>query len=189
MNKTNILIVILSILPFLVMAQEQDTVNSVSGDTMSVEKKQVPEEEPYMRLVRRLENKTGWINNRNSDNYRGIQGYIKGVYYGENKVFFLIVIQNKTNIEYEVESVNFISNPIKDGKRQLAPDEQVYVPIWHTEVNSIDRKETKKLIFVFNKFVPVENKNILLSMYELNGERNLVLTIKHEYFLKAEYLR
>lgn len=159
------------------------TIGNDATDTIKNEK-----EENYMRLVNRLYKSRGWINNRNSDNHRGIYGYVKGVYYGDNKIFFLVELKNTTNIDYEVESFIFISNSIKNGRRQLAPDETIYTPIWRTDFDVIKRKSSMKVVFVFNKFVVAENKNVLFSMYEQNGERNLVLKITPDYFLKAEYL-
>lgn len=170
-----------------------DTVAVVSvGDTAvrndTTQQMQQPEEK-YMKLVKKLERREGWIHNRNSGNHRGIYGYVKGVYYGDNKIFLLIELHNTTEIEYEIDNISFISSPIRMSKqRQLSPDETIYSPIWQTDISVIDRKSVARVIFVFDKFVVAENKNVMMSMYEIDGERNLVLKIKPDYFLKAEYL-
>lgn len=176
-----------------------DTTRQAQGDTIaaivekndsvvSAEEKPI-EEEPYMKIVRRLEKTEGWINNFNSASHRGIYGYIRGIYYGNGKIFLLTTLQNTTNVDYEIESIAFISNSIRTTKKQIAPDEIIYTPIWQTDLSVIPRKSSVKAIFVFEKFFIAENKNVLMSIYENEGERNVTLKITPDYFVDMKYIR
>lgn len=172
----------------VLQAQEDTTITITAARNDTVEKQEL-EEEKYMKIVRRLEKMDGWINNFNSASHRGIYGYIRGIYYGDGKIFLLTTLQNTTNIDYEIESIAFISNSIRTSKKQIAPDEVIYAPIWQTELSVIQRQSSVKAIFVFEKFFIAENKNVLMSIYENDGERNVTLKIIPDYFMNAKYIR
>lgn len=177
-----------------VLAQEltsdgDTTITAVKDTAVAVDGAEEEQEEKYMKIVRRLEKMDGWINNFNSASHRGIYGYIRGIYYGDGKIFLLTTLQNTTNIDYEIESIAFISNSIRTSKKQIAPDEVIYTPIWQTELSVIQRQSSVKAIFVFEKFFIAENKNVLMSIYENDGERNVTLKIIPDYFMNAKYIR
>ena len=161
-----------------------DTIAAIveKNDSVVSTQEQSVEEEPYMKIVRRLEKTEGWINNFNSASHRGI-------YYGNGKIFLLTTLQNTTNVDYEIESIAFISNSIRTTKKQIAPDEIIYTPIWQTDLSVIPRKSSVKAIFVFEKFFIAENKNVLMSIYENEGERNVTLKITPDYFVDMKYIR
>jgi len=142
----------------------------------------------YMQTVNKLKTKSGWINHRNFDIVRGIEGYVKGVWATKSHVYIMIELRNTTNVNYDVDNISFISNPIKDGKKQLRTDEQIYAPVWQTDLSVLERKSKQKLIFVFTKFTIDDKKNLLFIMEETEGERTLILKIKPEYIIEAKYI-
>lgn len=146
-------------------------------------------DDSYLNSVKKLEKTRGWISNRNSYGNRGIWGFVKGVYSGQEKIYIVLQIENKTNINYDVESITFITKPrAKDGNN-ITADEKNYTPIWQTEFSKLEKKASKKLIFVFDKFTIAESKILVASISELDGERTLDLIIKPEYINGAEYIK
>ncbi|AZI21495.1 DUF4138 domain-containing protein (plasmid) [Chryseobacterium taklimakanense] len=133
--------------------------------------------------------KGGWIKNRNSALVRGIEGFVKGVYVGNGKLFVLLEIANRTNINYDVESVSFITSPIQTGRRQLETEEKIFVPIWSNQPENFSKKSSKKLVYVFDKFNISDNKTMLFIMNEIDGERTLTLEIKPKYIINADAIR
>jgi hypothetical protein len=171
-----------------VQKEEKNTIAVQKEDT-EIAPVTAGEEEPYMKIVNYLKNKSGWINNRNSDVVRGIYGYVKGVYSSKGKIYIMVEIRNKTNIDYEIQSISFLTNPIADGKKQFESDEKNFFPIWQTDISTLNRKSKQKVIAVFNKFTIADNKNLLFVMSEIDGERTLTLQIKPDYITQAEYIK
>jgi len=140
-------------------------------------------------IAQRLLKKSGWIRNRNSAVVRGIEGYVKGVYVGEGKLYVLIEIANRTNINYDVESISFITSPIQVKNRQIEAEEKVFTPIYAIQPENIAKKSSQRLVYVFDKFTIADNKNLLFIMTEIDGERTLSLDIKPKYIVGAEYVK
>ncbi|WP_084466276.1 DUF4138 domain-containing protein [Kaistella palustris] len=157
------------------------------GEETEMQYAEAPAE--HEAIAQRLLKKSGWIRNRNSSVVRGIEGYIKGVYVGSGKVYVLIEVLNRTNINYDVESVSFITSPIQVTNRQIEAEEKVFTPVYSIQPENIAKKSSQKLIYVFDKFTIADNKNLLFIMTEVDGERTLSLDIKPKYIVGAEYVK
>ena len=145
--------------------------------------------EQYEIIAQKIIKKNGWIKNRNSAFVRGIEGFVKGVYVGGGKVYVLIEVANRTNINYDVESISFITSPVQVKDRQIEAEEKIFSPIYAIKTESIAKKSREKLLFVFDKFTIADNKNLLFIMSEIDGERTLSLDIKPKYIVGAEYVK
>ena len=95
---------------------------------------------------------------------RGIEGFVKGVYVGNGKLYVLLEIANRTNINYDVESVSFITSPIQTGRRQLETEEKIFVPIWSNQPENFSKKSSKKLFFYFSRrIIKSSNKKLFIT--------------------------
>ena len=149
----------------------------------------IPQKEDYEVTAGKVLRKKGAINNRNSAYVRGIEGFVKDVYVGNGKIYVLLEIKNKTNFNYDIESVSFITSPIQKGNRQVEAEEKIFAPIWSNQPEQFEKKSTKKLVYVFDKFNISDNKTLLCIMNEIDGERTLILDIKPEYIINANIIR
>lgn len=127
----------------------------------------------------------GWIKNRNSASIRGIEGFVKGVYSGSGKIYVLLEISNRSNINYDIESAIFITSPIQRNGKIIDTEEKTFIPIFSNQPESIAKKSTQKFVYVFDKFTINEDKTLHFVINEIDGERSLTLEIKPKYILKA----
>ena len=148
-----------------------------------------PVKEDYVLTAERILKKGGWINNRNSAYYRGIEAFIKGTYTNNGKIFVLVEVDNRTNIPYDILGISFISPPEQEGRgyKETNIKELNFEPIWTSQPEKLERKSKNKMVFVFDKFTIAENRNLQMIMTESEGERTLNLEIKPKYILKAQY--
>lgn len=151
--------------------------------------KEEPKEEPYMASVKKLEKQRGWISNRNSYVSRGVWGFLKGVYSGNNKIYIVIELENKTNINYDLETITFITKVVDKSEKDLQGEDKVLAPIWQTELETLSKKAKQKMIFVFDKFTLAENKSLMFVMDEKEGERTLQIPISSKYVNGAEFIK
>ena len=147
-----------------------------------------PEVKDYEITAQKVLKKSGWIKNRNSFYVRGIEGFVKGVYSGSGKVYVLIELANRTNISYDIESAVFITAPTKKADKEIEQEEKLFQPIWSNQPEALQKKETKKLVYAFDKFTIADNKKLLFVMNEVDGERTLTLEIKPDYIINAEFI-
>lgn len=176
------------IIAFLLTISKAYSQTAIISDSVKVENTNVSATEKHITISEKILKKKGWINNRNSFYTRGMLGFIKGIYSGDKKIFVLAEFRNTTNINYDIESISFLSNPIRNGVKQIEADEKIYVPVYQTEAEAIDKKSTKRVVFAFEKFTISDDKNIILIMNELEGERTISLEIKPQYISKAEFI-
>ena len=167
------------------VVQEVKTVK----DSIAPIVKEEPKEDPYMASVKKLEKQRGWISNRNSYVSRGVWGFLKGVYSGNNKIYIVIELENKTNINYDLETITFITRVVDKSEKDLQGEDKVLTPIWQTELETLSKKAKQKMIFVFDKFTLAENKSLMFVMDEKEGERTLQIPISSKYVNGAEFIK
>lgn len=148
----------------------------------------VAEKSDYEKTAEKLLKQKGWINNRNSYLVRGVEGFVKGVYSGNGKIFVMLEVSNRSNINYDIQNISFITSPIKKKGIDFDTEEKIFLPIWSNQPEFIGKKAKQKLVFVFDKFTIGENKTLNAVINENEGERNLKLEIKPAYILEAEYI-
>lgn len=148
----------------------------------------VAEKSDYEKTAEKLLKQKGWINNRNSYLVRGVEGFVKGVYSGNGKIFVMLEVPNRSNINYDIQNISFITSPIKKKGIDFDTEEKIFLPIWSNQPEFIGKKAKQKLVFVFDKFTIGENKTLNAVINENEGERNLKLEIKPAYILEAEYI-
>ena len=148
----------------------------------------VADKSDYEKTAEKLLKQKGWINNRNSFLVRGVEGFVKGVYSGNGKIFVMIEVSNRSNINYDIQNISFITSPIKKKGVHFDTEEKIFLPIWSNQPEFIGKKAKQKLVFVFDKFTIGENKTLNAVINENEGERNLKLEIKPAYILEAEYI-
>ena len=107
-----------------------------------------PEVKDYEITAQKVLKKSGWIKNRNSFYVRGIEGFVKGVYSGSGKLYVLIELANRTNISYDIESAVYITAPTKKANKEIEQEEKLFQPIWSNQPEALQKKETKKLVYV-----------------------------------------
>lgn len=165
--------------------------STVDVAPMPIEKREVTETvevattPDYEVMAGKVAKMKGYINNRNSAEVRGVEGFVKGVYSGNGKIYILLEIDNRSNINYDIESSIFITTPIEKKGRVLDTEEKNFFPIYSNQPETISKKSKQKLVYVFDKFTISENKTLNFVLSEIEGEREIKLEIKPKYILEA----
>lgn len=146
------------------------------------------EKADYEKTAEKILKQKGWINNRNSALVRGVEGFVKGVYSANGKIFVMLEVSNRSNINYDIQNISFITSPSKKKNKGIDTEEKLFIPIWSNQPETLNKKVTQKMVFVFDKFTIAENKTLNAVINESEGERNLTLEVKPTYILGAEYI-
>lgn len=149
----------------------------------------VTEKPDYEKTAEKILKTKGWIRNRNSALVRGVEGFVKGVYSANGKIFVMLEIANRSNINYDIMNISFVTTPVKKKGVDFDTEEKLFLPIWSNQPETIAKKNTQKIVFVFDKFTINEDKTLFAVVDENQGERKLTLEIKPQYILGAEYVK
>lgn len=177
-----------------VLTEEPKQVSEVKPEVLQEPVKEEPktpvitETPDYEKTAEKILKKKGWINNRNSALVRGVEGFVKGVYSANGKIFVMLEISNRSNINYDIQNISFITTPLKKKGVDFDTEEKIFLPTYSNQPETIGKKTTQKLVFVFDKFTINENKTLYAIVDENEGERSLKLEVKPTYILSAEYV-
>lgn len=130
----------------------------------------------------------GYISSWNIKEYKRISLEIKGIYTDAEKLYFLLELQNKSNIRYDIDKLSFISFSIeKSGKKRLKAEVEEYNPLYLYEpITTIDPKTKIKVVAVFDKFTLNNNKKMGIILDEQGGERNVDFEIPSDMITNAQ---
>ncbi|WP_055436649.1 DUF4138 domain-containing protein [Lacinutrix algicola] len=127
-------------------------------------------------LVKRKQN-IGRLKNRND----GIVLTVENIVFDKEELYFVIQIENRSSLDYDVNFLNLSIDTRKKGKKkslQSLYQEPVYK---HMLPTKISKKQTVRLVYVVPKFSISNERSVVLELNENNGERNVKLKISNDY--------
>ena len=131
--------------------------------------------------------KHSFINSRNVIYNNGIGLFIKGVYIKDENLYFLLEVENKTSIPYQIKEIKFFVIQDKELKNKALTEEEVLPEMIYDDVEEIGAKSRKYITVAFKKFT-LSDRHLKINLLEKNGERNLNLPINNNLILKSKSL-
>lgn len=119
----------------------------------------------------------GRIKKRNS----GIILSIENIVFDKDELYVVIQIENKSSLDYDLNFLKFSTETRQKGKRkslQRLHQKPNYV---HNRPLRIKENETVKLVYVLPKFSLSNDRRVILSLNEKDGERDIELKVAHTY--------
>lgn len=115
-----------------------------------------------------------------------IQLAVKGIFIKDNIMFYHLSMTNKSNIKYDVEFLRFYIRD-KSTVKRTAYQELSLKPIYiHGSPSPISGRSTVEVVYAFEKFTIPEAKTLNIELFEKNGGRNLMLSIKNKTIVNAK---
>lgn len=113
---------------------------------------------------------------------------VSGIYIHDDMLFLRVSIRNKSNINYDVQSLRFFVRDKKKLKRTSSQEVEVHPLYVRNDANSIGANGSSDVVFVFEKFTITDSKALDIELFEKNGGRNLNLHVGNHAIVKAERL-
>ncbi len=119
----------------------------------------------------------GRIKKRNE----GIVLSIENIVFDKEELYFVIQIENKSTLDYDLNFLKFSVETRQKGKKKSL--QRLYQePIFKYNLpTKVVENETVKLVYVLPKFSINNDRRAVLEINEKNGERNLKLKISHRF--------
>lgn len=144
--------------------------------------------------TREFENKSSWIlelsgrgKSAKHSKFK-VKFELNGIYIDGNVIFYDLEIRNKSNVDYDVQSLRFFIRDIKRPKR-TASQENEPQPLFVSSKNSkVKGKSTLRVVYALEKFTIPDAKTLHIELFEKNGGRNLKLRIDNRTIVNAEKL-
>ena len=111
---------------------------------------------------------------------------LEKIYVHEDKLYFKVITENHSNINYNVDYIKFRIKDKKGYRKSSIQDDYRDIIDDYKLIEEVKSEELKKCIFVLDKFTIPTNKELYLEINEMNGSRNLEFLITKKNILKSE---
>lgn len=111
----------------------------------------------------------------------GIKLQVKNIIFENNELYFVIEIENKSSLDYDVNFLDFYVETRKKGKKkslQKLLKSSIYT---YNMPKKIKEGQTHQLLYVLPKFSLANDKRLKIELLEKYGERNIQLKIKNKH--------
>lgn len=104
---------------------------------------------------------------------------VSGIFISQDILYFRIVFENKSKINYDIDQLRFFIRDQKKSKRTASQEIEI-VPLYTTSTSQVipDKSQVVK-VYVLDKFTIPEKKYFTIEIIEKNGGRHLNLDIKN----------
>ncbi|WP_026726969.1 conjugative transposon protein TraN [Flavobacterium denitrificans] len=118
----------------------------------------------------------------------GIQFILKGIYIHNGKYYFHTELDNRTNVPFQIEFMNFKVVDKKIAKRTVI-QERPMVPLRsYKSLGVIGGKEVGQNVFLLDQFTIADDKVLLIEIFEKNGGRHQTLQVENSDLIKARLI-
>ena len=119
----------------------------------------------------------GRIKKRNE----GIVLSVENIVFDKEELYFVIQIENKSTLDYDLNFLNLSIETRQKGKRKSLQRLYQEPQFRYNLPSRIIENETVRLVYVLPKFSLSKDRRAILELNEKDGERNIELKISHRY--------
>lgn len=106
---------------------------------------------------------------------------VENIVFDKEELYFVIQIENKSTLDYDLNFLNLSIETRKKGKRKSLQRLHKEPIFKHNLPSKIIESETVRFVYVLPKFSLSNDRRLILELKEKNGERNIELKISHRY--------
>lgn len=150
----------------------------------SPENRNEAEIETYATLAANASQKSKKI----KDKKFGIELMVNGLFVKDDVMYFRINVENRSNINYDIDQLRFYIRDRKKSKRTATQEIEIDPLHIDNVMASIDGQSEQSAVFAFPKFTIPDKKYLAIQLMEKNGGRHLELHIKNKTVVKSAVL-
>lgn len=163
----------------------QTNSNSISREKERGE--EVLEEPFYSFSTNPIANEIGYINSRNKATKGKVDIYLKGLYTHDDKLYVLLFVDNKSNLNYDIADIKAFIRPAKKLKNIAIQDEELSYKLFE-KLDKVIAKDSRFITLEINKNALID-KVISIDLLEKHGDRNLNIQVPQEFIHTAKQIK
>lgn len=162
--------------------------NNLPSNKADIYFKELGNESP---VLVKLIMKTIWQNNKREINHIGskkfgVQFLLRGLYTHNGLLYFHLLTKNQNQMPYNIDFVTFKVVDKKMAKR-TAIQEQILHPLrMYNDVMRVNGFQTQRSVFALEQFTLPDDKQLQVTLFELNGGRHQTFVLENEDLIRAK---
>lgn len=113
---------------------------------------------------------------------------LNGIYINQDVMYFPLRLQNKSNVSYDADNINFTIRDKQKPKR-TATQELSLTPVFtYNPFSTVEADSSATCVIALPKFTLANSKYLSIQILEKNGGRNLFLKVHNNKIIKAQSL-
>ena len=114
---------------------------------------------------------------------------LKGIYTRETLLFFHLSLINRSNLDYDMDSIRFFVADRETGRRPISPKLTELAPVYvYGNTKIIRGKSREPSVIALRRFTLPEGKRLLIEAREKNGGRHLQLQADNNTLVRARII-
>lgn len=122
------------------------------------------------------------------DKKYGMKLQLLGLYIEEDVIYYQMELQNRSNINYDIDQFRFFICDQKKFKRTASQEMEMKPLYVHGDTTTVGGQSEHVFVFALPKFTIPDNKFLDVQLMEKNGGRNLELKIHNKTIIKANLI-
>lgn len=119
----------------------------------------------------------------------GILFSLKGIYVYQGKYYFNTQIQNKTNVSYQIDFINFKIVDKKVAKRTVFQEKPLNIVRTYSDIEEVPDNKACREVYLLDQFTLDHDKILVIELFEKNGGRHQRLEVENEDLIRAVLLK
>ena len=121
-------------------------------------------------------------------NKNNIKFQLNGIFIQNDMMYYRIVVENNSKINYDVDQLRFFIRDNKKIKRTASQEIEITPVYILNNVVTIDEESENTFVFALPKFTIPEEKYLAIQLMEKNGGRHVELHVKNKKLVKVTVL-
>ncbi|MFC6095424.1 conjugative transposon protein TraN [Flavobacterium qiangtangense] len=118
----------------------------------------------------------------------GIQFILKGIYIHNGKYYFHTELENRTNVPFQIDFINFKVVDKKVARRTVIQERPVPPLRSYKPLEGIGGKSAGQNVFLLDQLTIADDKVLLIAIFEKNGGRHQTLQVENADLIKARLI-
>ena len=122
------------------------------------------------------------------DKKYGMKFRLNGLFIRDNVMYFKIQLENRSNINYDIDQLRFFIRDQQKSKRTAIQELEVKPLYAHNDTTTVTGQMEHVFIFALPKFTIPDKKHLAIQVMEKNGGRHLELKVNKSAIVRAKAL-
>lgn len=118
----------------------------------------------------------------------GLQFLLKGLYLHQDKYYFHLEFNNKTNLPFTIDFIHFKIVDKKIAKRTVIQERSLVPLRSYLPWEKISEKTVQQNVYLLNSFSLNKDQELQIELYEKNGSRHQTFKLDHSTLMQARLI-